>query len=401
LTENYLLNSLETKLAVRQLQKPNSNLLIAPKESTMSLQVSESQAELSTSLHANTSQIVSTKRYPQMRLVEKANPIATINQPAKSSGILGIVGNTPLVQLSRIYPDAQFKLFAKLEMFNPGGSVKDRPAVNMLKQAFERGDIVPGSTIVESSSGNLGIGLAQACILFGLRFICVVDPKTTQQNLSILKAYGAEVNLVSEPDPITGDFLPARISRVKSLLADIPNSFWLNQYANINNAKAHHQTMHEIVRDLDGELDYLFLTTGSCGTLRGCSDYIKSHNLKTKIVAIDAKGSVIFGDKRGKRLIPGHGAAQVPALLLPGLESEHMHVTDRDCLIGCRRLLHREAILAGGSAGGAISAVGYKAAEIPVGSNCAVILCDRGERYLDTVYSDSWVKENFGEIDWN
>jgi N-(2-amino-2-carboxyethyl)-L-glutamate synthase len=367
----------------------------------MSLQLFESQSESATSAKSSLREISSVKRYPHMQLVEKANPIATLHPTSQNPGILSIIGNTPLVQLSRVYPDAHFQLFAKLEMYNPGGSVKDRPAVNMLKQAFERGDIVAGSTIIESSSGNLGIGLAQACIMFGLRFICVVDPKTTQQNLSILKAYGAEVNLVSEPDPITGDFLPARISRVKSLLADIPNSFWLNQYANLNNAKAHHQTMHEIVRDLDGDLDYLFLTTGSCGTLRGCAEYIQTHNLKTKIIAVDAKGSVIFGDQRGKRLIPGHGAAQVPALLLPGLESEHLHVTDRDCLVGCRRLLRSEAILAGGSAGGAISAIAKKAAEIPVGANCAVILCDRGERYLDTVYSDSWVAENFGEIDWS
>ncbi len=367
----------------------------------MSLKISASEPGSSISFKPNFLHILDNKRHSRMRLVEKDNPLRSLSTPSIESGILGIIGNTPLVKLSHVYPDAHFQLFAKLEMFNPGGSVKDRPAVNMLKQAFERGEIVPGSTIIESSSGNLGIGLAQACIMFGLRFICVVDPKTTQQNLSILKAYGAEVNLVAEPDPITGDFLPARISRVKSLLAEIPNSCWLNQYANINNAKAHHQTMHEIVRDLDGELDYLFLTTGSCGTLRGCAEYIKAHKLKTKIIAVDAKGSVIFGDKRGKRLIPGHGAAQVPALLLPGLESEYLHVTDRDCLVGCRRLLQREAILAGGSAGGAISAIAKKAAEIPVGANCAVILCDRGERYLDTVYSDSWVEANFGEMDWN
>jgi N-(2-amino-2-carboxyethyl)-L-glutamate synthase len=317
-----------------------------------------------------------------------------------AAGILGVVGNTPLIKLSRVFPDAHFQLFGKLEMFNPGGSIKDRPALNMLKQALKRGDIKPGATIIESSSGNLGIGLAQASLLLGLRLICIIDPKTTQQNLSILKAYGATVELVSEPDPITGDFLPARISRVKALLAEIPDSFWPNQYANLHNAAAHHQTMHEIVRDLNDEPDYMFCTTGTCGTLRGCSEYIKTNRLKTKIIAVDAKGSVIFGDKRAKRLIPGHGAAQVPALLEPGMESEYMHVTDRDCIIGCHRLLRREAILAGGSAGGAISAIEQKSAEIPIGATCAVILCDRGERYLNTIYSDSWIQEHFGQIDW-
>jgi cysteine synthase A len=331
------------------------------------------------------------KRDTSLRVLERVNPPV---------GILEIIGNTPLVQLTNIYPDLHFNLYAKLEMFNPGGSVKDRPAFNMLKQALERGDITPGATIVESSSGNLGIGLAQASTILGLRFICVVDPKTTQQNLNILNAYGAQVEMVAEPDPVTGDFLPARIARVKSLLASIPNSFWPNQYANLNNAEAHHQTMAEIVRALNGKLDYLFCTTGSCGTLRGCAEYIKNNNLNTKIIAVDAKGSVIFGDQRSKRLIPGHGAAQVPALLEPGLETEHMHVTDRDCIVGCYRLLRREAILAGGSAGGVISAIAKKAQDLPAGVNCAVILCDRGERYLDTIYSESWVQEHFGVVDW-
>lgn len=139
-----------------------------------------------------------------------------MNRISINNGILGTIGNTPLVKLNRVFKDAHFQLFAKLEMFNSGGSIKDRPALNMLKYLFLRGEITPGTTIIESSSGNLGIGLAQACAFLGLHFICVVDPKTTQQNINILKAYGAEVDLVSKPDPITDDFLPARINRVKS-----------------------------------------------------------------------------------------------------------------------------------------------------------------------------------------
>ncbi len=328
-------------------------------------------------------------RTPQPRRVERAEI------PVIKDGILSTIGNTPLIKLSKVFPDAHFQLFAKLEMFNPGGSIKDRPALNMLTEAFHRGDIRRGSTIIESSSGNLGVGLAQACAVLGLDFICVIDPKTNQQNINILKAYGAKVELVAEPDPVTGDFLPARIARVKSLLASIPHSFWPNQYANLNNARAHHQTMHEIVTALNGKLDYLFSATGSCGTLRGCAEYIRSHNLNTKIIAVDAKGSVIFGDKRGKRLIPGHGAARVPELFQPGLEDVCIHVSDWDCIVGCRRLLSQEAILAGGSSGGVISAIEKKAQEIPVGATCAAILCDRGERYLETIYSQSWVEKHF------
>jgi len=315
-----------------------------------------------------------------------------------NNGILATIGNTPLIKLERINKNNNFQLFAKLEMFNPSGSIKDRPAFNMLKKALEKREINPDTTIIESSSGNLGIGLAQACTFFGLRFICVVDLKTTKQNIEILKVYGAEVDIVTQQDPITGDFLPARINRVKSRLASIPNSFWCNQYANLDNASAHHQTMHEIVSALDGHVDYLFCATSSCGTLRGCAEYVKNNNINTKIIAVDAKGSVIFGDKRSKRLIPGHGAARVPELFQSELEDAYVHVSDLDCVIGCRRLLRREAILAGGSSGAVIMAIEKKAPEILKGATCVAILCDRGERYIDTIYSDNWVDEHFGNV---
>ncbi|MBW4570966.1 MAG: 2,3-diaminopropionate biosynthesis protein SbnA [Tolypothrix carrinoi HA7290-LM1] len=333
-----------------------------------------------------------------MQTFESQNKFAEEIYSKINNGILGTIGNTPLIELKNVFKDAHFQVFAKLEMFNPGGSIKDRSAINMLKNALLRGDIKARSTIIESSSGNLGVGLAQVCAFLNLRFICVVDPKTTQQNINILKAYGAEVDLVTKPDSITGDFLPTRINRVKSLLASIPNSYWCNQYANLDNAIAHYQTMNEIVTALNGKLDYLFCATSSCGTLRGCSEYVRSNNLNTKVIAVDAKGSVIFGDKRGKRLLPGHGAARVPELFEPGLEDECVHISDLECVMGCRHLLCWEAILAGGSSGGIITAIAKKTAEIPKGATCVAILCDRGERYLDTVYSDTWVEEHFGKL---
>lgn len=366
----------------------------------MSEQIKE--FDLLTEVKSNISGNGKMKYTMPINLLEKDTTLINkVDMPSINDGILGIIGNTPLVNLKRVFQDAHFQLFAKLEMFNPGGSVKDRPALNMLKDALKKGDIGPGSTIIESSSGNLGIGLAQACAFLGLDFICVVDSRTTPQNIKILKAYGAEVAVVTQPDPATGDYLPARIELVKSLLASIPNSFWCNQYANLNNARAHYQTMEEIVTALKGNLDYLFCATSSCGTLRGCSEYIKSNNLKTKIIAVDAEGSIIFGGKRGKRLIPGHGAARIPELFQPGLEDGFVHVSDLDCVLGCYLLLRQEGILAGGSSGGVISAIQKKAHEIPDGATCAAILCDRGERYIDTIYSDSWVKEHFYNFENN
>lgn len=312
------------------------------------------------------------------------------------AGILSAIGNTALVKLTKLLPNIQFELFAKYEGSNPGGSIKDRSASFIIDNALKNGVINATSTIIESSSGNMGIGLAQVCAYYGLSFICVVDPKTTQQNMDILRAYGAIVEVVTEPDPLTGEFLPARIARVKSLLRSVENSYWTNQYSNINNANAHHQTMREIESALGGKADYLFCSTGTCGTIRGCADYIRTQKLSTKIIAVDAVGSVIFGGRAAKRLIPGHGAALVPDLYEAHLAARVVYLSDRECVIGCRRLVKREGILAGGSSGAVVMAVERIKQEIPPGANCVIILPDRGERYLDTIYSDLWVKNNFG-----
>ena len=317
-----------------------------------------------------------------------------------NEGILSVIGETPLVRLNQVFEDINFRLYAKIEGCNPGGSIKDRPALRIIKHGIETGVILPGTVIIESSSGNMGIGLAQTCSYFGLRLICVVDPKTTAQNIRLIKAYGAEIDLVTEPDPVTGEFLKARIDRVKTLLGRIEHSFWPNQYANQYNPIAHHQTMHEIAMVMEGKVDYLFCSTSTCGTLRGCSEYIRNHGLQTKIIAVDAMGSVIFGGEKRKRLIPGHGAAVVPPLYKSGLVDRCIHVSDLDCVVGCRRLARHEAILAGGSSGAVIMAVEKAMNDIPEHSNCVAILPDRGERYLDTIYSDEWVKEHFGDVSY-
>jgi cysteine synthase A len=313
-------------------------------------------------------------------------------------GILSTIGNTPLVRLNRVLKDARFRLYAKVEATNPGGSIKDRTALSILRSALNDGSILPGGTVIESSSGNMGIGLAQACRYFGLRFVCVVDPKTTSQNIEILRAYGAEIDLVSEPDPVSGEFLQARIDRVQTLRQVIAGSFWCNQYSNRFNPTAHYDTMDEIVAALNGEVDYLFCATSTCGTMRGCAEYVQNHGLNTRIVAVDAVGSVIFGDKPAKRLIPGHGAARRPELYRAGLADRCIHVSDLECVVGCRKLLRREAILAGGSSGAVLTAVENVREHIRDDAVCVVILCDRGERYLDTIYSDAWVAEHFGNV---
>jgi cysteine synthase A len=315
-----------------------------------------------------------------------------------NEGVLSVVGNTPLIRLKKMFGDCDFNLYAKLEALNPGGSTKDRPAFSIIRDGLESGAIGAGTVVIESSSGNMGIGLAQACSYYDLRLICVVDPKTTSQNISLLRAYGAEVDMVREPDPLTGEFLQARIDRVQELLHSTPDSFWPNQYANLRNPFAHTQTMREIATMLDGKVDYLFCATSTCGTMRGCGDYVRQNGMNTRLVAVDAIGSMIFGGEKAKRLIPGHGAAVRPSLYRDDIANHVALVGDLDCVVGCRRLVRREAILVGGSSGAVIMAVQQLKHSIPPGSNCVVIFADRGERYLDTIYSDEWVRNHFGEV---
>ena len=314
-------------------------------------------------------------------------------------GVLSAVGRTPAVLLRKIYPDLPFQLFAKLESLNPGGSIKDRPALEILEEAIGRGVVRPGVTIIESSSGNMGIGLAQACAYYGLRFICVVDVKASRQNLELLRVYGAEIDCITAPDPETGELLPARLRRVRELVAELGDAFWPNQYANEHNAGAHlRHTMRELVEQLDHRLDFIFCATSTCGTVRGCGEYVRDNGMATRVIAVDSVGSLIFSDQQGPRYLPGMGAGLRPPLCDLRYIDDHVLVSDLECILACRRLVRREGILAGASSGGLIAAVGKLRDRIPAGARCAVILPDRGERYLDTVYSDAWVREHFGEV---
>lgn len=311
-------------------------------------------------------------------------------------GILSTVGRTPLVRLHRLYPD--HPVYAKVERFNPGGSVKDRSAVGMLVELIESGRIVPGrSVVVESSSGNLAVGIAQVCAYFGVRFVCVVDAKTTQQNRAVLRALGAEIEVVTARDPATGEYLPMRLARVRELVEADPDAVNPDQYRNPRNPASMAQVLAEITDEL-GQVDHVFCATSTCGTLRGCAEYARTHRLRTRFVAVDARGSAIFGDAPARRLIPGHGASIVPPLHGAGLADEVVHVSDLDCVVGCRRLVGREAILAGGSSGAVVTALDRTIDRLPADAVRVAIFPDGGDRYLDTIYSDRWVTRHFGEV---
>lgn len=314
--------------------------------------------------------------------------------------IIDAVGNTPLVRLHRIGGQVDLPVYAKVERFNPGGSIKDRAATSMVLDQVKSGKLDPErSVIVESSSGNLAIGLAQLCCYLGLRFVCVVDPKTPEATLAILNAYGVTIEVVQNPDPASGEYLPARLRRVRELVETIPGAYWPNQYSNPRNPLAHESTMREIAEALDGRVDYLLVAVSTTGTILGCANYVRDNGLNTKVIAVDAVGSVLFTEEPAQyRLIPGYGASVRPPLLDPACAAGVVHVTDLECVVGCRQLIRSEAIFAGGSAGATVAALRRIAPTIPRGANCVLIFPDGGDRYLDTIYSDAWVAEKFGDV---
>lgn len=315
-----------------------------------------------------------------------------------TSSVESAVGRTPLVELPNLFANSRgIRVYAKLEQLNPGGSAKDRPSLRMIREAWDSGRIGPGSVIVESSSGNTAISLAVVCAQRRLRLVCVVDPRTAGSNLGILQALGARIDRVTEPDPETGEFLPARIRRVRQLLGEVPGSFWPNQYENEDNWRAHRETMREIVEQA-GKLDFLFGGVSTCGTLLGCRNYARERGLATRIAAVDCETSAILGGQPGIRRFPGMGAGIVPPFGRQPFWDEAVAVSDWDMIEGCRKLARHEGIFAGPSSGGVASAAMRKLPQLPDNSVCAIVVHDRGERYLDTVYSDEWVIGQFGRI---
>src|SRR2546423_2489708 len=267
------------------------------------------------------------------------------------SSVVACVGRTPLVELRRQFPPPGPTVIAKLELMNPSGSMKDRPAAFIVERGLADGTITAASHLVESSSGNFGIALATAARVHALDFTCVVDPKTTPANLRILNALGAEVEIVTEPDE-HGCYLGARLRRVAELCREGPDRVWINQYANERNWQAHyHGTAAAILADLDRPIDCLVVPVSTTGTILRLAPRLRHDFPALRVVAVDAAGSVIFGGPAGPRHVPGLGAGRRPELLAPGEIDEVVSVSDREAVGGCPEPATPEGNVAGGAAG--------------------------------------------------
>ena len=284
----------------------------------------------------------------------------------------------------------------KLEGHSITGSIKIKTAIYMIDALEAGGAARPGeTTLVESSSGNLGIALSLVCKLRGYRFLCVTDPNTSNASLRAMRAYGAEVIIVDERDA-NGGYLQTRLAYIRRLLADDPSCVWLNQYGNKANQAAHYEmTAREILAEFPAP-DYLFVGGGSTGTLMGCAQRFREESPNTQIIAVDPVGSVIFGGPPELRLIPGIGASRRPELLLADQVDCVVSVSESDTIRMCHEVARVHGLIVGGSTGSVLAAVGQMDDEILSGMCVIAVSADFGDKYLDTVYDRDWVLRNYG-----
>ncbi|MDR0423153.1 MAG: cysteine synthase family protein [Rickettsiales bacterium] len=289
-----------------------------------------------------------------------------------------LVGNTPLIKLNNMGYPKDVNVFAKMELLNPGGSIKDRVGINILKVAEEQGILKEGGTIIEATAGNTGIGLAFAGIQRGYKVIFVVPTKFSQEKQDIMKILGAEI--INTPKELG---MLGAVEKVKEILNEYPDYFWAKQFENEANPQTHFlTTAPEIYDALDGQIDYFVAGAGSGGTFTGVLKYLKSKNKKIKGILADPRGSVIGGNSDGScSIIEGIGNDFIPKTMDVSLIDKVEKIVDEDALMEIQLLAKREGILAGGSSGSALAAV-RKNINSGIKGNIVVILPDRGDRYL-------------------
>jgi len=320
--------------------------------------------------------------------------------------ILGTIGNTPLVKINKLAAEIPALVLAKYETFNPGNSVKDRMAVKMLADAEEQGLIKPGGTIIEGTSGNTGMGLALAAIVKGYKMICVIADKQSKEKIDILRAVGSEV--VVCPTDVEPDDRRSYYSTSKRLAEETPNSWYVNQYDNPSNTKAHYEsTGPEIWKQTDGKVTHFVVGVGTGGTISGVGKYLKEQNPNVKVWGIDTYGSVFkkyheTGEFDEKEIYPyiteGIGEDILPKNVDFDIIDGFTKVTDKDAAIYTQRLSKEEGMFLGNSAGAAMKGLLQLKEHFTKDDVVVVLFHDHGSRYVGKMYNDDWMRSQ-GFID--
>jgi len=306
---------------------------------------------------------------------------------------LEAMGDTPLVRLHAVTHGLRPTVLAKCEMLNPGGSVKDRIGIRMLEAAERSGALRVGGTIVEPTSGNTGHGLAIAAAIKGYRCIFVMPDKMSQEKISLLRAYGAEV--VVTPTAVPPESPESYYRVADRLTEEIPDAFCPNQYFNPENPRTHYETTGpELWRQTEGTLTIFVAGIGTGGTISGVGRYLKERDPSIRVVGADPEGSVYSGDEPRPYLVEGIGEDFWPSTFDPSVVDDYVKVSDRDSFLTARAVTRREGILVGGSGGTAVFAALQVARELDETQTIVVLLPDTGRNYLSKLYSDTWMLQH-------
>lgn len=314
--------------------------------------------------------------------------------PDIRENVLGMLGNTPLVRLNSVTKGIRTPVVAKVEMVNPGGSVKDRIGITMIAEAERRGWLQPGGTIVEPTSGNTGVGLAMAAAIKGYRCIFTVPDKVSSEKIALLRAYGAEVVIC--PTAVERDSPESYYSVAERLTREIPNAFQPNQYFNPMNPRAHYEsTGPEIWRQTAGKVTHFVAGVGTGGTISGTGRYLKERNPAIQVIGVDPEGSIYTSQDIHTYKVEGVGEDFWPGAFDREIVDRWVQVTDRDSFLMTRRLAREEGLLTGGSCGMAVWGALQVAREIDDPDALMVVLLpDSGRGYLSKIYNDTWMREN-------
>ncbi len=322
-----------------------------------------------------------------------------LTQPRPLAGMtyyenaLDAVGHTPLVRLNRVIDDAPCLVLAKVEYVNPGGSVKDRPAVAMIEDAEARGVLKAGATIIEATSGNTGTGLAMAAAIRGYRCILVMPDKMSNEKIDLLRAYGAEV--VVTPTNVPNDSPESYYGVANRLTAEIPGAIQPDQWHNAQNPGAHYKTTGpEIWEQTAGKITHFVSGMGTGGTISGTARYLKEKNPSIVVVGADPEGSIYSGDTPKSYKVEGIGMSYLPQTVDMRVIDQIIRITDKESFLMARRITREEGLLVGGSSGTAVAAAARVAKTLPAEAILVVVMPDSGRGYMSKIFNDEWMHAN-------
>jgi N-(2-amino-2-carboxyethyl)-L-glutamate synthase len=332
-----------------------------------------------------------------LHIIEEVTPmdlkeIADLKS-AELKQLVDQIGNTPIQPIYLAMAGRVRKIYLKLEGANPTGSMKDRTGYALIEHLEGRGVLNKESTIVESTSGNLGVALALLCKANGYRFIAIVDPKTTQENILKMRRLDAQIDMVHQPDKTAG-YLLSRLARVKELCQLSKNYFWTDQYSNIANPRIHYNcTGPEIYRQMNGKVDAVFVPVSTGGTLAGIGRFFREVSPSTRVIGVDAYGSVVFGTPPAPRKLTGIGSSRPSNFISNDLYYTYMLVRDEEAFAFCRALYSTTDIKVGGSSGAVLAACARYLSAHPDITDVVCVCADSGENYTSSIFNDEWVQQ--------